>query len=450
MAATILIVDDEKDIRISLAGILEDEGYNVILAADGEEALESVTAELPDLVLLDIWMPGRDGLETLALLKDNFPFLTVVMISGHGTIETAVKATKLGAYDFIEKPLSLEKVLITVANALHLKKLSLENNELKKSVCRQHELVGSSPQMVQLRQQLELIAVTDVPVVITGEHGTGKRLLAGALHFRSTRKENPFVAINCSGLPETLLEVELFGHEKGWTSGTDVQKKGALELADGGTLFLDELCALSMTSQGRLLRALQDGCFERLGGSKPVKVSVRIIASTSRIIADELSEGRLLQPLYYHLAVATLAMPPLRERLSDIPELVQWFACQFAKQEGCPHKELEPDAVALLQECDWTGNVRELKNYVERILIMTPGKVVRREDVPDLLVAQNRAVPDVPASSFRGAKEKFEREFILQKLEENDWNISRTAELIEVERSNLHRKIKSYGIDSKK
>jgi len=450
MAATILIVDDEKDIRTSLAGILEDEGYNVILAADGDDALETVEAELPDLVLLDIWMPGKDGLETLGLIKEQYPSLTVVMISGHGTIETAVKATKLGAYDFIEKPLSLEKVLITVANALRLKTLSLENRELKKTVCKQYELIGDSPQIVALREQMKRIASSESHLLITGEHGTGKGLIAGALHYNSARKDNPFVSLNCAAMPEQLLEEELFGYEKGWQAGTNAQKKGALERGDGGTLFMNELCDLSLESQGRLLRALQDGSFERLGGSRCVKTSVRIIASTSRDLDLEISEGRFLKGLYYHLAVALLTLPPLRERMEDIPALVQNFACRFSKLEGCQNKTLEPAALALLQEYYWPGNVRELKNFVERILIMTPGNIVCKDDIPELVSHNSAAAQDTPVRSFRGAREEFEREFILKKLEENDWNVSRTAELIDVERSNLHRKIKNYGIDSKK
>lgn len=454
MAATILIVDDEKDIRISLQGILEDEGYLVMLAADGEEAIESVRSDVPDLVLLDIWMPGKDGLETLALLKDQFPFLTVVMISGHGTIETAVKATKLGAYDFIEKPLSLEKVLITVANALRLKQLSQENSELKKTVCCQYELVGDSAQMSDVRTRVARVVQSDAAVLISGEIGTGKALLAGVLHYHGTRNEKPFITVHCSAMPESLMEMELFGYEKGAFPSATSQKKGALERADGGTLFLDEVSELSLATQARLLRALHEGSFERLGGSKCIKFSIRVISASSRELLQEIPAGRFLHDLYYQLAVVTLAMPALRERPSDIPQLAQHFICQFVKQEGCASKDIDQEALHALQEYHWPGNVRELKNYIERMLIMAQGSSITLKDVPELghSTASGLSVQaaDLVSTSFRGAREGFERDFILRKLEENDWNISRTAELIDMERSNLHRKIKSYGIDAHK
>lgn len=448
MAATILIVDDEKDIRISLSGILEDEGYSVISAVDGDDALDAVKAELPDLVLLDIWMPGRDGLETLAMLKEQFPFLTVVMISGHGTIETAVKATKLGAFDFIEKPLSLEKVLITVANALRLKRLSQENSELKKTVCSQYELVGDSPIIAALRAKLIMVAQTEASVLITGKNGTGKSLLAGAIHYGGIYKDKPFVTLKCSAIAESLMEMELFGYEKGAFTGAVSQKKGKLETADGGTVFLDEICELSLSIQARLLRALQDGMLERVGGSRCIPFSVRFIASSSRDLLKEVSAGRFMQDLYYQLAIVTLSTSSLREHIMDLPKLVIHFINQFSKLEGIPIKQIHPDALIVMQDYSWHGNVRELKNYVERLLIMTAGNLISLEDLYDLGSHSGMTSSNSNSvTSFRSARECFEREFILKRLEENDWNISKTAELIDVERSNLHRKIKSYGID---
>lgn len=454
MAATILIVDDEKDIRTSLKGILEDEGYQVMLAADGEEALESVRAELPDMVLLDIWMPGKDGLETLSILKEQFPFLTVVMISGHGTIETAVKATKLGAFDFVEKPLSLEKVLITVANALRIKQLSQENMELKKESCKKHDLIGSSQQIETLRGQVAKLGKHNSTVLISGEHGTGKALLAGAIHYKGILKENPFITIACSSMPEEVLEQELFGYEKGAFTGAVSRKKGALERADGGTLFLDEIAELAPATQTRLLRALQELSFERIGGSRCVNVSLRVIASTNRDISAEIAAGNFSQELYYHLAVVKLEMPPLRQHITDIPELAEHFICQFSKQEGVPPKKIHDSAMLLLQKYAWPGNVRELKNCIERMLILEDGSFITADTASELINNDMESFREpksaISNGTFRTAREEFERDFIMQKLEENDWNISRTAELIDMERSNLHRKIKNYGIDGHK
>jgi two-component system nitrogen regulation response regulator NtrX len=457
MSKTILVVDDEKDIRISLTGILEDEGYQVLTAASGVEALESARQELPDLVLLDIWMPGMDGLETLEKLKTLFPQVTVIMISGHGTIETAVRSTKLGAFDFIEKPLSLDKVLITVINALRMRELRVENEELKRAAGNEYELIGNSPAMTRLREQIMRVAPTTASVLVTGENGTGKELVARSIHYYSQRRDKPIVAINCAAIPEELIESELFGHEKGAFTGAVAQKKGKFDLADGGTLFLDEIGDMSLKTQAKVLRILQERCFERVGGTRLVTVDVRIIAATNKGLDEEIRQGRFREDLYYRLNVVPFRVPALRERPDDIPLLVPHFVNQFYHREGREPKMFMPETLEVLARYEWPGNVRELKNIIERILIMTPGRMIAPADVPDLLGEHATVTSTVSKAegvlnmgTLRGAREEFEREFIVQKLEENDWNISRTAEVIELERSNLHRKIKSYGIDVRK
>lgn len=455
MSKTILVVDDEKDIRTALAGILEDEGYQIMTAACGLEALEAVRQELPDLVLLDIWMPGMDGLEALEKLKMSFPKLTVIMISGHGTIETAVKATKLGAYDFIEKPLSLDKVLLSVHNALYMRELRTENEELKKAVFTGYDLIGGSPAITTLRETINRAAATSAPVMITGENGTGKVRVARSIHFSSPRKEKPFIAINCAAIPEELLDSELFGHERGISPGA-AMKKGKIEAADGGTLFLNEIGDLSQKSQVRLFEVLQEQSFERLGGTRKIRVDIRIIVATGREPIGEVRVGKLREDLFYLLNVLPLQIPALKERRDDIPELVRYFSVVFNKREGGTAKEFSPEALSLLMRYEWPGNVRELKNIVERIQIMSSGSTISAADIPllsrvELPQIPQRRAEDFPLSNtLRQAREEFEKDFIIRRLEENDWNISRTAELIELERSNLHRKIKSFGIDVRK
>lgn len=457
MSKTILVVDDEKDIRISLTGILEDEGYQVVSAVSGVEALEKLREDLPDLVLLDIWMPGMDGLETLEKIKSLLPHLTVIMISGHGTIETAVRATKLGAFDFIEKPLSLDKVLIAVTNALRMKDLYTENEELKRVAGNEHELIGATALMAALREQIMRVAPTNASVLINGANGTGKELVARSIHYYSQRHNKAFVAINCAAIPEELIESELFGHEKGAFTGALAQKKGKFDLADGGTLFLDEIGDMSLKTQAKVLRILQERCFERVGGTRLVAVDVRIIAATNKQLDEEIRQGRFREDLYYRLNVVPFRVPALRERTEDIPMLVQHFINLFYLKEGREPKHFDPEALEVLKQYHWPGNVRELKNIIERILIMTSGRSITCDDIPDLHGGHSEFLPAgathegiLALSTLREAREEFEREFIIQKLEENDWNISRTAEIIELERSNLHRKIKSYGIDVRK
>jgi two-component system nitrogen regulation response regulator NtrX len=457
VSKTILVVDDEKDIRISLTGILEDEGYQIATASTGSEALEKAREDLPDLVLLDIWMPGMDGLETLEKLKIMMPYITVIMISGHGTIETAVRATKLGAFDFIEKPLSLDKVLIAVNNALRMKDLYFENDELKRVAGNDHELIGTTSVMDTLRDQILRVAPTNASVLVNGANGTGKELVARSIHYYSQRHEKPFVAINCAAIPEELIESELFGHEKGAFTGAIAQKKGKFDLSDGGTLFLDEIGDMSLKTQAKVLRIIQERCFERVGGTRLVTVDVRIIAATNKDLEEEIRQGYFREDLYYRLNVIPFRVPSLRERPDDIPLLVQHFVNVFYKKEGREPKIFLPEALETLKQYHWPGNVRELRNIIERILIMVPGRTVTCEDIPALQEGYGDYRVPVPSiegalalSTLREAREEFEREFIAQKLEENDWNISRTAEVIELERSNLHRKIKSYGIDVRK
>ncbi|GFO68263.1 sigma-54-dependent Fis family transcriptional regulator [Geomonas limicola] len=458
MTDTILIVDDEEGIRSSLAGILEDEGYRTVCAADGFEALALCKRELPGLVLLDIWMPRMDGLETLKQLKEQHPELNVIMMSGHGTIETAVKSTKLGAYDFIEKPLSLEKVVVTVENALAMTRLKEENASLRGMVLKSHEMIGSSAAMQRLKEQIEMVAPTNASVLITGENGTGKELVARSVHYLSQRRDKPFIEINCAAIPEELIESELFGHERGAFTGAVSQKKGKFDLADGGTLFLDEIGDMSLKTQAKVLRILQEKKFERVGGTRTLEVDVRVVAATNKHLEEEIRNGAFREDLYYRLNVVPFKVPALRERRDDIPLLAEYFLNAYCNREGRELKRIVPDAMEALRRYDWPGNVRELKNIVERLVIMTSGGTITVNHLPDYFRGEpggreaggGRLDSVLELSSLREAREEFEKEFIIQKLEEHDWNVSRTAEAIELERSNLHRKIKSYGIDIKK
>ncbi len=459
MDEKILVVDDEDSIRASLAGILEDEGFRVAFANDGVTALDAVRKEQPDLVLLDIWMPRMDGIETLRKLKEDHPPLIVIMMSGHGTIETAVKATKMGAYDFIEKPLSLEKLLLCVRNALGMLRLKDENETLRDLAFRDRQMTGSSPAMLKLKEQIRLVAPSNASVLITGENGTGKELVARAIHFHSQRKEKPFVEVNCAAIPEELIESELFGHEKGAFTGAVAQKKGKFDLADGGTLFLDEIGDMSLKTQAKVLRILQEKKFERVGGNRTIEVDVRVIAATNKVLEEEIRLGTFREDLFYRLNVVPFTVPPLRERRDDIPELIEHFLEMFCLREGLERKTMTPEAMDVLKNGVWPGNVRELKNVVERLVIMTPGKTITVNHIPDSIVSNEAAFDEgapgrldtvLELHSLREAREEFEKEFILQKLEENGWNISKTAEAIELERSNLYRKMKSYGIDVKR
>ena len=453
----VLIVDDEKSIRDSLSGILLDEGFTPLTAESGEAALAVLREEKPDLVLLDIWMPGMDGLETLTKIREIYPDQIVVMMSGHGTIETAVRATKLGAYDFIEKPLSLEKLLLSTENALKIGQLVEENRELRAKIAKDYEMIGTSEAILTLKRQIEIAAPTSGWVLISGENGTGKELVARAIHNLSKRQEKPFVEVNCAAIPEELIESELFGHEKGSFTGATTQRRGKFDQAHEGTLFLDEIGDMSLKTQAKVLRILQESKFERVGGSKTIEVDVRVIAATNKNLEEEISEGRFREDLYYRLNVIPFHVPALRERRKDIPLLVNHFLGHFCRKEGREIKVMEPEAMEYLIDYNWPGNVRELKNLIERVVIMSPERQISKEMLPQAFFDRGgkgqkdeAQFKSLEAPSFREAKEEFEKEFLLHKLEENSWNISRTAEAVGIERSNLHRKIKAYGIELRK
>lgn len=452
MKRTVLVVDDEESICSSLRGILLDEGYEVLTANSGEEAIKVVDEELPNLVLLDIWLPGMDGIETLKQIRSDHPQIRVVMMSGHGTIETAVKATKLGAFDFIEKPLSLEKVILVVDHALDMVRLEEENLILKQKVVQDYELTGESEPIVALKEMIDIVAPTNAWILIMGENGTGKELVARSIHRKSKRANRPFVEVNCAAIPEELIESELFGHEKGAFTGATAAKRGKFDLAHEGTIFLDEVADMSLKAQAKILRILQEKKFERVGGTKPISMDVRVLAATNKELEKEMESGRFRQDLYYRLNVIPLVVPPLRERKEDIPVLVKRFLKDFAQREGEIEKTITDEALAIFQDHDWPGNVRELKNFTERLVIMTPDLIVTDKDIPSLeKEVQGETSEDMMplADSFRAAKVDFEKSFIARKLQEFDGNISKTAEAIGLERSNLHRKIKAYGLETK-
>jgi two-component system nitrogen regulation response regulator NtrX len=398
-------------------------------------------------------MPGMDGMEVLERMKGQIPNLPVIMISGHGNIELAVKAVKLGAYDFIEKPLSLEKVLLAVNNALLFSKLEQENRALRQEVERKYEIVGNSAEVQKLKEQIKIVAPTNGWVLINGENGTGKELVARAIHRLSLRAERSFVEVNCAAIPEELIESELFGHEKGSFTGALTKKRGKFDLAHEGTLFLDEIADMSLKTQAKILRILQEQKFERVGGTEMIYVDVRVIAATNRDLMEEIQKGKFREDLFYRLNVIPLTAPPLRERRGDIPLLVEYFIEAFCLENNKEKKKISPEAMELLTGYAWPGNVRELKNLVERMVIMTRGPVIEEKDVPDPVREHPKAPLEFSFFDFdllRDARREFEKRFIMKKLSENDENISKTAERIGIERSNLHRKIKSYEIAMRK
>jgi two-component system nitrogen regulation response regulator NtrX len=440
----ILIIDDEEGIRESLSGILLDEGYEVEAVDSGEKGLEAISADLPDLVFLDIWLPGIDGLETLNRIRESNPDLAVVMISGHGNIETAVNATRSGAYDFLEKPLSLDRVLLVAGRALERITLERENRELRRTLERKWTLVGESPAICEIRSQIGMAAKSNSRVLITGESGTGKEIVAHLLHALSPRADKPFVELNCAAIPQELIESELFGHEKGSFTGAFDQKKGKFELASGGTLFLDEIGDMSFNTQAKLLRVLEGQTFQRVGGSKNISVDVRVIAATNKDIERMIKEDKFRGDLFFRLNVIPISLPPLKARKEDISVLVDHFLAMLASEHGQPRKTLSTGSMEKLIQHDWPGNIRELKNLVERLVIMTDSEIIENvgieggEGQGDYFLIK----------TLKAARDSFEKDYIQAKLKQNDWNISKTAEDIGVERSNLHRKIKSLGIET--
>jgi len=447
MKGHLLLVDDEQGIRQSLSGVLQDEGYHVLAVASGRECLEAVDQDRFQLVLLDVWMSDLDGLEVLQRIRETHPDVVVVMISGHGTVETAVKATKLGAFDFLEKPLSIEKTLVVVKNALEHQALLAENQRLRGEREEQYRIIGESVPMKALRQQLLLMAPTNGRVLIYGESGTGKELVAHALHLHSLRAGGPFVEVNCAAIPEELIESELFGHRKGSFTGANGDKVGKFQKADSGTLFLDEVGDMSLKTQAKVLRSLEEQRFEPLGSGAAVSVDVRVIAATNKNLEEEIAKGNFREDLFYRLNVIPFGVPPLRERVEDIPILANYFLDEFATQYGRKHKDLSPEAVDALCAYRWPGNVRELKNLIERIVIMNPQARVERKQLPALLFREDhRHKGAAELTTLQQARAAYERDFILRKLEVNQGNVSRTAHELGLERSHLYRKMKTLGI----
>ncbi len=464
MARTVLVVDDEESVRSSIVGVLSDEGYRIFAAEDGAKAMEFVAKEQIDVILLDVWMTSptgerqQEGLDILARIKAQQSDAVVLIMSGHGNIETAVKATKLGAYDFIEKPLSLEKLLVSLQNALQFRDLSRENQNLRSRVEKHRVMIAESPSMKVLKQAVRRAAPTNASVLITGENGTGKELVAQSIHSLSNRYDKAFIEVNCAAIPEDLIESELFGHEKGSFTGATQQRRGKFDLADNGTLFLDEIGDMSLKTQAKILRILQEQRFERVGGSQTITADVRVIAATNKNLEEEIKRGNFREDLYYRLNVVPFQVPPLRDRPEDIAPLTDHFFREYATA-GQKLKNLSDDAMEIFKAHSWPGNVRELKNTVERLVIFTDEEKISAEQLVTLVpaLAKGKAgaaaaqsaslAQSAAAASLKDAKTEFEKEFILKKLKDNDWNVSKTAKDLGLERSHLHKKIKSYGIE---
>ena len=448
MKPSILIVDDEAGVRSALSGVLRDEGYGVEAVESGEACLDRVIRAQYDVIVLDIWLPGMDGLATLAKLQERRVDAPVIMISGHGNIESAVRAIKMGAFDFIEKPLSLEKTVLVVANAMRQRRLEVENRELRATVDRRYQMVGESYVLRQLLEQVAMAAPTNGRVLIHGENGTGKELVARTIHMRSRRAKGPFIEVNCAAIPEELIESELFGHMKGAFTGAVADRRGKFELADGGTLFLDEIADMSVKTQAKVLRALQEQVVEPVGGQSNVKVDVRVIAATDKDLPGEIRAGRFREDLYFRLNVIPIFVPPLRDRGDDIELLAGHFMAEFAREYGRRPKHLDSGAATGLRSYRWPGNVRELRNVIDRLMIMVPGETIALSDLAFLgsgsIVAPE--TPGVPPLLLHEAREQFERDYILRALAAQNGNISRTADALGVERSNLYRKMKAFGI----
>jgi len=452
MFPSVLIVDDEPSIVQSLSGLLSDEGYKVSTAFNGQDALKAIDSDSPDLVLLDIWMPGLDGIETLKEIKKYNPHVQVIIITGHGTIETAVKATKLGAFDLVEKPLSIDKIILSINNALNFRRLEEENKYLRTKTFEKNSIDGNSERTQELRRNIEIAAPSDTWILIRGENGTGKELVARTIHQLSPRADKPLIDVSCAAIPDETIESEMFGHEKGAFSGATTKKVGKFELADNGTIFLDEIGDMSLSSQAKILRVLQEQKIQRVGGSRPISVSVRVIATTNKNLEKEIEMGTFREDLYYRLNVIPIEVAPLRERIEDLPILVEVFLEEFAVQNRSKRKTMSPSAISMLSSYAWPGNVRELRNLVERLAIMVDKDVIDVTDMPDSYRpgAYNdetfSAVSQfMKIDNFKEARKAFEREFIKRKLLQNESNITKTAKSIKVGRSYLHKKIKSLN-----
>jgi len=447
---TILIVDDEPGVRSALSGVLRDEGYTVDAVPSGEACLERLARGPVDLIVLDVWLPGMDGLATLARLRERQVDAQVVLISGHGNIESAVRAIKLGAFDFVEKPLSIEKTVLVVRNALHQRQLEAENKALRAKVDRTQTMIGESAAMRALRDQVAMAAPTNGRVMIYGENGTGKELVARTIHALSRRRTNAFVEVNCAAIPEELIESELFGHVRGAFTGAVADRRGKFEAADGGTIFLDEIGDMSLKTQAKVLRVLQEQTMEPVGSTNRIKVDARVLAATNKDLQAEIRAGRFREDLYFRLTVVPISVPPLRERQEDIPLLADHFMAEFAREYGRRVKTFDPGARVALQQYPWPGNVRELRNVIERLMIMVPGDNISPPALTflDPSGLTRPVLVDAPTErrTLHEARDQFERDLILRTLAEQQGNMSRTAEVLGVERSNLYRKMKAFGI----
>jgi len=448
---TILIVDDEKNIRRSVEMICHGEGYAVRTAADAEEALKYLDAAPFDLMMLDIMMPGVDGLTLLKSIHEAYPEMSVIMVSGHATVQNAVEATRYGAYDFIEKPISKEKLLLSIHNALKNRRLQQENLELKRQITGKYEMLGESPAMREILDQIRRVAPTNGRVLISGESGTGKELIARAIHENSLRKDGPFIKVNCAAIPEELIESELFGSEKGAYTGAHQTRDGKFSLADGGTLFLDEVGDMSLKVQAKVLRVLQEGEFEKVGGQKTIAVDVRVLAATNKDLQAEVKAGNFREDLYFRLNVVPIVSPPLRRRKEDIPILVEAFLEQYAQENGVRRKQVSAEAMAALRAYDWPGNIRELKNMIERLMIMCASPAVEVNDLPAHIQTPEISLPFHLADclTLKEVKDRVERNYILATLKRNAWNVSKTAKDLDIDRTNLHKKIRLYGLNEK-
>jgi two-component system nitrogen regulation response regulator NtrX len=452
----ILVIDDEPSICEVLSGILEDEEYEVVTAYDGIQGLRIMEQEDIDLVVLDVWLPGMGGMDVLRKIREDYPGVEVIIISGHGSIDMAVRAVKLGAFDFLEKPLSLDRVTTLVRNALVVEDLKRENRELKDSIFMEDEMIGKSGAMEKVRQLIAQSAATDSTILITGENGTGKELVARMIHKKSRRSGGPFVEVNCAAIPDTLIESELFGHEKGAFTNAAARRKGKFEMADRGTIFLDEVADMSLNAQAKVLRVIQEKKFERVGAEQSIEVDLRLIAATNKNIQREIERKQFREDLYFRLNVIPIFVPPLRERREDIPLLVNYFLDKFSapKIKDGP-KQIDPEGMKALTECEWPGNIRELKNFVERITIMSDERLISGETVRQYLgdrlqTEEGDDLQDFSDMKLNDAKDLFEKKLLTKKLAENDYVISKTAEVLGIYPSNLHGKIKKLGIKIKK
>jgi two-component system nitrogen regulation response regulator NtrX len=449
MPRTILIADDEQGVRNSLQRLLEFESYRVVTAVDGPAALAATRDRSIDLALLDIKMPGMDGLEVLAQLHADQPQLPVVIISGHGSIQTAVEATRLGAFDFVEKPIDADRLLLVIRNGLAQRRLQKENVSLKAAVRQKTQIVGEHLEIQRIQETIRKVAPANARVLIMGENGTGKEMVARALHELSPRAEEPFVEVNCAAIPEELIESELFGHERGSFTGAVGRRVGKFELADGGTLFLDEVGDMSLNAQAKVLRVLQESVFERVGGTETMRVDVRVIAATNKDLLKASREGSFREDLFYRLNVVPITVPPLRERPSDIPLLVDYFLQQTARELGQAPRKVSRAAMDRLREYAWPGNVRELKNLVERMVILSAGSTIEASDLPDLAAAEKSEGRHFDIGSYAEFKDAVEKDFFERKLRLFNHNVSKTARRLGMQRSNLYKKLEKYGIPYK-